>query len=131
MRKLTFLGMLCIFLFPPSLPSSPQTQDPVLVGAGDIADCRSGALLNAQATANLLDSITGTVFTAGDDAYPDGSDGNFAECYDLTWGRHRARTMPAVGNHEYNALDATDYYSYFGPVAGTPRQGYYSYDLGT
>src|SRR5262245_25014848 len=36
------------------------STDPVLVGAGDIASCKSGG---DEATANLLDGIPGTVFT--------------------------------------------------------------------
>ncbi len=39
---------------------------PVLVGAGDIATCTSN---NDEATAALLDTISGVVFTAGDNAY--------------------------------------------------------------
>src|SRR5207244_1980714 len=42
---------------------------PVLVGAGDIASCTS---TNDQATAALLDTIPGIVFTAGDNAYQNG-----------------------------------------------------------
>jgi hypothetical protein len=96
----------------------------VLVGAGDIADC------DAQPTATLLDNIAGTVFTAGDNAYPNGSASDYANCYDPSWGRHKARTRPSPGNHEYNTSGATDYYNYFGALAGPAGVGYYSYDLG-
>jgi len=98
----------------------------VLVGAGDIADCGS---TGDEATAALLDSIPGTVFTAGDNAYPDGSITDFA-CYDSSWGRHKARTRPSPGNHDYNTSGAAGYYAYFGSAAGPAGQGYYSYDLG-
>jgi len=95
----------------------------VLVGAGDIGDGR-------EATAKLLDRIPGTVFTAGDNAYPDGTDADYAQKYNPTWGRHRARTKPSPGNHEYNTSGATGYYKYFGALAGPSSRGYYSYDLG-
>jgi hypothetical protein len=75
----------------------------VLVGAGDIAECGS---IGAPATALLLDTIPGTVFTAADNVYPSGSDDDFANCYDPTWGRHKARTRPATGNHAYPTPDA-------------------------
>jgi hypothetical protein len=101
---------------------------PVLVGAGDIASCDD--LAGAQATAKLLDSIPGTVFTAGDLAYPDGSDEEFANCYGPTWGRFKDRTRPAPGNHEYHSDGASGYARYFGAAAGDPQKGYYSYDLG-
>jgi hypothetical protein len=57
----------------------------VLVGAGDIASCDD--LAGAEATAKLIEGIPGTVFAAGDLAYPDGSDDQFAKCYGTTWGR--------------------------------------------
>lgn len=111
---------------PPATPV--PSVDPVLVGAGDIADCSSEG---DEATANLLDSIPGTVFTTGDNAYPDGTETDFMECYDPSWGRHKARTFPSPGNHEYHTEGATGYFDYFGPAAGEPGKGYYSYDLGT
>ncbi|HZR29387.1 MAG TPA: metallophosphoesterase [Terriglobales bacterium] len=103
-------------------------SDPIFVGAGDVASCDD--LAGAKATAKLLDSIPGTVFVAGDLAYPDGSAEQFANCYGPTWGRHKARTRPSPGNHEFHAGGATPYFNYFGEAAGDPKKGYYSYDLG-
>jgi hypothetical protein len=100
----------------------------VLVGAGDIADCRD--LSGAEATAKLLDKTPGTVMAVGDLAYPDGTAANF-ECYDKTWGRLKNRTRPAVGNHEFHSAGAAFYFQYFGQAAGDSSKGYYSYDLGT
>ena len=99
----------------------------VMVGAGDIADCtKNGDSL----TANLLDTIPGTVFVAGDNAYPSGATADFTNCYDPTWGRHKSRTRPVPGNHEYSSPGAAPYFAYFGAAAGDPSKGYYSYDLG-
>jgi hypothetical protein len=111
------------------IQTQPSTisSDPVLVGAGDIATC-SGA--GDDATANLLDGIAGTVFTVGDNVYPDGTATEFADCYAPTWGRHKARTRPSPGNHDYHTPGAAGYYGYFGAAAGDPGKGYYSYDLG-
>ena len=113
-------------LLAPGLAASAQ-GDPVFVGAGDIADC---AFDGGQATAALLDTIVGTVFTAGDNAYPNGSTSDYTNCYDLSWGRHKARTRPAPGNHEYVQPGAGPYFTYFGASAGTAGLGYYSFDLG-
>ena len=99
----------------------------MLVGAGDIAGCSSAG---DEATAALLDTLPGTVFTAGDNAYPDGTATNFASCYGPSWGRHKARTRPSPGNHEYHTSGASGYYNYFGAAAGDSGKGYYSYDLG-
>jgi hypothetical protein len=105
---------------------------PVLVGAGDIADCNS---VRDDATANQLDSIPGVVFAAGDNAYPNGTPTNFTNCYDPTWGRHKARTKPVIGNHEYDSSGtAAGHFTYFTPAVADPLgngYGYYSFDLGT
>lgn len=111
-----------------SRSSETKNQTVVLVGAGDIADCRD--LSGASATAKLLEQIQGTVFAAGDLAYPDGSKENF-ECYDKTWGRAKSRTRPAPGNHEFHSSGASPYFEYFGTAAGNPTDGYYSYELGS
>jgi acid phosphatase type 7 len=98
----------------------------VLVGAGDIAVCGSPG---AEATARLLDGIRGTVFTAGDNAYPVGGADDFRDCYDRTWGRHKNRTHPTPGNHDYDSPGAAPYFDYFGANAGPRDLGYYSYRL--
>ncbi|SDJ04202.1 DUF7594 domain-containing protein [Nonomuraea jiangxiensis] len=103
----------------------PPTGD-VLVGAGDIADSGSGD----SATAALLDDIPGTVFTLGDNVYTNGTASEFANYYAPTWGRHKSRTRPVPGNHDYNTSGASGYYGYFGSSAGDPAKGYYSYNIG-
>lgn len=111
----------------PSEPKQVAGDDPVLIGAGDIADCTD--ISGAEATAKLLEANPGTVMALGDLAYPDGTMENFT-CYEKTWGRVKSRTRPAVGNHEFHSTGATFYFEYFGPVAGDPKNGFYSYDLG-
>jgi hypothetical protein len=102
--------------------------DPVLVGAGDIGSCDS---TGDEATAALLDDIDGTIFTAGDNGYDDGSPAEFMHCFHPSWGRHKARIRPAPGNHEYYAdPPGSGYFGYFGAAAGPPGKGWYSYDLG-
>ena len=73
---------------------------------------------------------SGTVFTAGDNVYESGTAAEFTNCYGPTWGRHKARTKPSVGNHEYHTSGASGYFGYFGAAAGDPNKGYYSYNLG-
>ena len=106
--------------------TTPPPGDPVWVGAGDIAASGSGD----TATAALLDNIQGTVWTTGDNVYTNGTASEFANYYEPTWGRHKARTKPSPGNHDYNTSGATGYYNYFGALAGPSGRGYYSYDLG-
>ncbi len=120
----------------PSIPASaapsiapPPMDAPVLVGAGDIASCDSDG---DEATAALLDGIPGTVFTAGDNAYDDGSAEDFRECYDPSWGRHKDRTWPAAGNHDWHTDDLAGYRDYFGAAAAGPDgASWYARDLGT
>jgi hypothetical protein len=102
--------------------------DPILVAVGDIASCSSDG---DEATAALLDGLSGTIATLGDHAYRSGTPQEFADCYDPSWGRHKDRTRPAPGNHDYETSGAAGYFDYFGAAAGEPGKGYYSYDLGT
>lgn len=100
----------------------------ILVGAGDIASCAND---NDAATATLIDGIAGTVFTAGDDAYPNGRAIDYQNCYDPTWGRFKARTWAVLGNHEYDSsATAQPSFDYFGDRAGPAGLGYHSIDLG-
>ena len=109
-------------------PGVGQTTVKTLVGAGDIASCSQA---NDSATAKLLDNLPGTVFTLGDNVYPNGTATQFANCYDPTWGRHKARTRPTLGNHDYNTNGSSAYFNYFGERRAGPRgKGYYSYDRG-
>ena len=110
-----------------SNPTNNEGPPAVFVGAGDIGLCGSPW---PSRTAALLDGIDGTVFTAGDNAYDSGTADEYLRCYDPTWGRHRARTRPTPGNHEYVSFGATPYYNYFGSAAGPSGLGYYSFDLG-
>jgi hypothetical protein len=106
----------------------PPGSGAVVVGAGDIAGCSSRD--DDEATARLVDAVVGTVITLGDNAYPNGTAANYADCYDPTWGRHKARTRPSPGNHDFGNPEATGYYDYFGTNAGPSGRGYYSYDVG-
>jgi hypothetical protein len=113
---------------PPTDPPPPPPDDyPQLLAAGDIADCTPGAEL----TAKLLDNLRGTVTPLGDTAYDHGTAEEFTNCYDPTWGRHKHRTRPTIGSHEYDTAGAAPYWDYFGAAAGESGEGWYSYDLGT
>jgi acid phosphatase type 7 len=113
---------------PEKTPPPEVDGRPVVVAAGDIADC---AKEDDEATARLVGGIEGTVLTLGDHAYESGTSADFAECYEPTWGQFKARTMPSPGNHEYETAGASGYFKYFGAAAGDPDKGYYSYDLGS
>ncbi|HET6260627.1 MAG TPA: metallophosphoesterase, partial [Chloroflexia bacterium] len=106
------------------------SADPVLVGAGDIARCDG---TGDETTANLIAGLQGpfSVFTVGDNVYPDGRITYYNNCYQPSWGTQKYRTFPAAGNHEYFEAGAAGYYNYFGAAAGDPGKGYYSYDMGT
>jgi hypothetical protein len=113
-------------------PTGPTVGSPnaILAGAGDIGFCGPPGQSGTEATARLLDRIDGSVFTAGDAAYPRGAMADFLQCYDPSWGRHLGRTRPSPGNHEYES-GGLDYFSYFGASAGPGGSGYYAYTAGT
>ena len=107
--------------------SPAHAADAVLVGAGDIAECKSAA---DSATAAILRSMGGRIFTLGDNAYESGTGKEFSQCYGPTWGRHKNRTRPAIGNHEYHSKGAAGYFDYFRGAAGPRGKGWYSYSAG-
>jgi hypothetical protein len=115
---------------PSPVPPAPSSSaDPILVGAGDIADCD---LDDDTATAKLIEGIpAAAVFTAGDNVYPNGTAEQYHDCYDPTWGQFRDRTRPAPGNHDTNTKDLAGYVAYFGAAAEPNGTSWYSYDLGT
>ncbi len=104
-----------------ALPTQATTSA-VLVGAGDIATCTNSY---DTATAKLIANIPGTVFAAGDEAYPSGTATNFKNCYGPTWGAFKSRTKPVPGNHEYKTAGASGYFNYFNNIPS-----YYAYNLG-
>ncbi|MDQ3129118.1 MAG: metallophosphoesterase, partial [Chloroflexota bacterium] len=110
-------------------PGGSGDETIVLTGAGDIADC---SLPGSSQTSDLLLAQTGFVFTAGDNAYANGSPTDFAACYGPTWGRVLDRTiLPAPGNHDWNTDDAAGYRAYFGPTAAGPGgTTWYAKDVG-
>lgn len=114
---------------PPGAAAPPPAADAAftLLAAGDIAACGSRG---DEATAAILDAHPrAAVATLGDNVYPNGTPEEFERCYAPSWGRHRARTRPAPGNHDYATPGAGGYFGYFGSAAGDPRLGHYSYDL--
>jgi hypothetical protein len=111
-----------------SSPLEPgPAPDVTILVAGNIATCGT---TNDEATAGILDTIPGTVFTLGDNVFPSGSPQSYADCYGPSWGRHKDRTYATLGNHEYFSGTAEPSFSYFGERAGPADRGYYSLDLG-
>jgi calcineurin-like phosphoesterase family protein len=135
---------------PPPTSPPPTGGDPVIAAAGDIACDPANGNFNAGygTSANcrqkytsdlLLNSGLSGVLLLGDNQYDCGGYKAFLQSYDLSWGRVKGITHPAVGNHEYTTSgtdcdphdQAAGYYQYFGNAAGQLGQGYYSYDIGT
>ena len=99
----------------------------IVLAAGNIASCGS---LNDEATASLMDTLPGTIFALGDNAFPDGSAQAYANCYAPSWGRHLERTRAVLGNREYLTGTSAAAFDYFGDRVGPRDRGYYSLDLG-
>jgi hypothetical protein len=116
----------------PARAAGPAS-DPVLMAAGDIADCNTPY---DEATAALVNKVpAATVAMLGDGAYPTGDLATYNQCYGPSWGQFKDRTHPAPGNHDYavgpKRQSAPGYFDYFGSAAGDATKGFYSYDLGS
>jgi len=115
---------------------------PVIAAAGDIAcDPFDGSFNHGRGTAGmcrqlatsnlLLKGRYAAVLTLGDNQYEDGAYGKYLLSYAPSWGRVKAITKPAPGNHEYGTSKAAGYARYFGKAAGPAGRGYYSFDVGS
>jgi len=98
-----------------------------MIAVGDIASCNAEG---DSATAALVEDLEGTLVTLGDNVYEEGSNETYARCYDPVYGQFKDRTRPAIGNHDIQGDGGDAYYRYFGDAAGTPGEGWYSFDLG-
>ena len=154
MKNTIFVRVAAIVLISLSLiyqsdSAEENRRDPIiLVGAGDIADCRSqppeksNAFRTAQLVKNILreadsSGATAYVFTVGDNSYPTGPqiDPSINRCYEDTWGSFKARTLPVVGNHDraqssrfwsigaLNYNEPTTLYKYFNDRFADDRSG--------
>jgi hypothetical protein len=102
-------------------PSDPNFNG----GQGTATACQQLAVSSA-----ILAGHYNAVLPLGDQQYNAGSAQAFAASYHPSWGRLDPIAHPVVGNHEYGRPAAGPYFQYFGASAGTPGQGWYSYDLG-
>ena len=150
------VGLTWLSLGPARLDKNPEValaaSDPVIAAAGDIACDPSNTSFNngngtsgscrEKATSDLLvNAGLSAVLSLGDNQYYCGGYQAYLQSYDPTWGRVKSITRPVVGNHEYLTSGGTDcttantgaagYFNYFGSAAGSPSQGYYSFDVGT
>jgi hypothetical protein len=120
----------------PAAEAAARAPDVVTVmAAGDISPKPSSPEADDVATSQLvLDADPTAVLALGDNQYDHGTLAEYQSPtgYEGSWGRFKARTRPTLGNHEYldPAGGAAGYFGYFGPVAGNPAEGWYSFDLG-
>jgi len=130
-------------------PSWQPTGLPPIVGVGADMACaptdpsfnngegRPGFCRQKLTSDLLLRSDLAAVLAIGDLQYERGEYANFQAAYEPSWGRLKALTRPALGNHEYGTPQAAGYFDYFnGPgvasgPAGDRDKGYYSFDVGS
>ena len=110
--------------------------DAILAAAGDISCPTTEPLARKSchqaATAALVAGINpSAVAVLGDNQYEAGALSDYLSAFAPTWGPFKSLMHPAAGNHEYGTPGAAGYFQYFGPAAGDPARGYYSYDLGS
>lgn len=127
----------------PTAPATPVASGPVIAVAGDVScgpeSTPSVATCRQFDTSELIVAMDPSlVIAAGDTQYESGRYEDYRRFYDVTWGRFKPITRPALGNHEYYAhADARGYFDYFNGVgvadgpAGPRGRGFYSFNLGT
>jgi hypothetical protein len=120
-----------------ALPAAGQVT---VVAAGDIAcdpadvgyngGAGTATRCHMLATSNVALGLSpAAVLLLGDNQYENGALTKYQASFEPSWGRLKAITRPAPGNHEYSTAGAQGYYDYFGMAAGDPAKGWYSSDL--
>jgi len=123
---------------------------PLIAAAGDISCTEpnpdynfglgTGTDCQELATSGLLDlDAWSAVLPLGDLTYDDAASlVGFQTSYEQTWGRWKAVSHPAIGNHEYDDhLGAQGYWDYWNGIgvgdgpAGVRGRGWYAYDVGS
>jgi acid phosphatase type 7 len=121
-------GVVLLIASPGGTEEVDGTGAPVLLAAGDIAECEHQG---DEATARILAEYPdATIATLGDNAYQQGTAEQYRECYGPSWGAFKDRTRPATGNHDNSTKDAQGYWEFFGERGGPFDRYYYSYELG-
>jgi Calcineurin-like phosphoesterase len=123
------------FTFTPSDGTTPPPGTTAhFAGAGDIA---TGGGQNDTLTGNLIKQLRVEhpdlrVFTAGDNAYQDGTLAQFNNYYHPVWGSFKDITSPTPGNHDWHTPQAQGYRDYFGTVTNlrSVNPTWYAYNLG-
>ena len=142
---------------PAAVETEATTSDPVIAAAGDIA-CdpaswnfnggygTSGSCRQQYTSDLLVNAGLAAVLLLGDNQYYCAGYDAYLRSYDLSWGRVKDITYPAIGNHEYithtgtdgigTGCDATNegaagHFRYFGARAGDPKKAYYSFNVGS
>jgi hypothetical protein len=112
-------------------PQTAKADEVVLIGAADIANCSSNA---DELTAAVINKISGIVFTAGDNIYPNGSQANWENCWEPSWGTiDIERIRPIPGNHDYERAGDPPYYftqfeEVFKNILPEGSKGWYYFD---
>ena len=118
--------------------SAEPRRLPTSAAAGDIvcAPSSKDPCRHLETLAVVESLAPDLVLPLGDNQYETGSQNEYAEAYNLSWGRLRANSRPVPGNHEYQEdFTAKGYFDFFNGagaltgIAGERGKGYYSYNF--
>ena len=127
---------------------SSNTSDPVIAAVGDMVPgtethCSPTNCKQMIVSQLILAMKPMYFFALGDTQYEKGEYSDFLTYYNPSFGRLKAITRPAIGNHEYTDPAASSdptkagYWDYFNGIgnfsgiAGERDKGYYAFDVGT
>ena len=78
--------------------------------------------------AAVRNRFDGDIILAGDLAYPNGTQEDFRNCFEPSFGRFKSRMRASPGNHEYMASASAESFSPTSAIAAvTDRLGFYSF----
>jgi len=109
--RAAFAAVVCLPLL---LLAAPVASALDVYAAGDIAQCPGAAADSGAARTARLIPDGASVLVLGDSTYPFADRATIKACYEPTWGRFRAHTYAAPGNHDYARGSPRDFLAYFG-----------------
>jgi hypothetical protein len=120
------LLLLMTIVLSPLTPA--QAQGAVLLAVSDFGSCSA---TSDDAVGEALAGMDGLIALVGDISQSNGTEKAYLECVDPIIKNFKDRIRPTPGNHDYQQVSGVPFYfEYFGPNAGEPGKGWYSYNFG-
>lgn len=125
------IWLIALLLLVP-LPASAEERSVTIAAVGDIqcgpTTIPGPGMCESEQVAQLVkDANVTNMIALGDLQYQNGTYEEFVNEWDPVWGDLKDKTLPVIGNHEWNSK-ADGYRRYFGKAASDSRHPFYRWE---